>query len=565
MGKEDAILNSNQLNKVIGMIIPPPETKKIIDKAAALVAKYGKDLEDKMKHDQSPLFSFLKDNDPYNNYYQQRIIQYKDELSKAELEDEKGKEQSEDNSSMNKNQFLNKKRENDTPLPQNQKKGSRLQDELRSLLNLNLSSSSKPSNTSLQNEIKDAKPPKPDQFSISHPNIQSLDMDIIKITAQFVARNGQKFLSELSERESKNPQFNFLKPQHNLFGYFTYLVGSYSKILSDKKEKIKKLVQYSNDKEIILKEANNRVLYEKKIKKMQKSKKFNETDFMTEEEKKKMQVINWYDFVVVDIIDFDDEKEENQKEEEEKEQIEMNQIIKEKEPIKNEENDDIIVENVSPIITPLQVILPPEKPTIYNEKQEEKVNEKSEMNETESINKEESNNKGENEKLNNNENINKPNIKIVKNYTRQPHKATISQKESSEIKCPLCKASVPEEDFQDHIRIELLDPKWKEVQKEISSRQASSTLASTPEFLTYLGNFSKSRPDLFGDIDDIHNFEQKKKLEPSQVPSHQIWNGYNPYMSRTTANITMFKQQNKKHLEESKKAQQMASSSSQQK
>lgn len=564
MGKEDAILNSNQLNKVIGMIIPPPETKKIIDKAAALVAKYGKDLEDKMKNDQSPLFSFLKDNDPYNNYYQQRIIQYKEELHKAELEDEKVKEQTEEgSSSMNKNQFLNKKRENDTPLPQNQKKGSRLQDELRSLLNLNLSSLSKPSNTSLQNEIKDAKPPKPDQFSISHPNIQSLDMDIIKITAQFVARNGQKFLSELSERESKNPQFNFLKPQHNLFGYFTYLVGSYSKILSDKKEKIKKLVQYSNDKEIILKEANNRVLYEKKLKKMQKSKKFNETDFMTEEEKKKMQVINWYDFVVVDVIDFDDE--ENQKEEEEKEQIETNQAIKEKEqaeeekPIKNEENDDIIVDNISPIITPLQVIPPPEKPTIYNEKQNNQENEISENN---GIIQERSNKDESNKKLNDNENINipNPNIKIVKNYIRQPHKATISQKESSEIKCPLCKASVPEDDFQEHIRIELLDPKWKEVQKEISSRQDSTTLASTSEFLTYLGNFSKSRPDLFGDIDDIHNFEQKKKLEPSQVPSHQIWNGYNPYMSRTTANITMFKQQNKKHLEESKKAQQMASS-----
>ena len=64
-------------------------------------------------------------------------------------------------------------------------------------------------------------------------------MDIIKITAQFVAKNGEKFLSELSQRESKNSQFNFLKPQHILFGYFTYLVGSYTKIITDKKEKIK--------------------------------------------------------------------------------------------------------------------------------------------------------------------------------------------------------------------------------------------------------------------------------------------------------------------------------------
>ena len=489
MGKEDAILNSSQLNKAIGMIIPPPETKKFIDKAAGLVAKYGKEMEDEMRSNPNPSVSFLKEGDPYNNYYQQRITQIKVGIENEEKEEEAKKE--------NKETFLNKKRESDTPLQEaNIKKKSSFQDELRAMLNSNISSLTKSENISLTNAIRNAKQPKPDQFSISHPNIQSLDMDIIKITAQFVAKNGEKFLSELSQRESKNSQFNFLKPQHILFGYFTYLVGSYTKIITDKKEKIKKLVQYSSDKEAILKEANNRVLYEKKIKRMQKSKKYNETDFMTEEEKKKNTVINWYDFVVVDTIDFDNDV--------------IDEAIK-------EENEKVHQAQITEI--PHETV--PIEPVVTKEEKEEEIDTSSKT---------------------------PTNIKIVKNYTRQSMK---QKKENTEIKCPLCKLSISEETFQDHLRLELLDPKWKEIQKEISSREADSSLASTSEFLTYLGDFSKSRPDLFGDIDDIHNFEQKKKPEPG----HQIWSGYNPYMSRTTANITMFKQQNKKHLEESKKAQ----------
>ena len=42
-----------------------------------------------------------------------------------------------------------------------------------------------------------------------------------------------------------------------------------------------------------------------------------------------------------------------------------------------------------------------------------------------------------------------------------------AKKESTEIKCPLCKLSISEETFQDHLRLELLDPKWKEIQKEV--------------------------------------------------------------------------------------------------
>lgn len=55
--------------------------------------------------------------------------------------------------------------------------------------------------------------------------------DIVKLTAQFVARNGRQFLTQLMNREQRNFQFDFLRPQHSLFQYFTKLLEQYTKVL----------------------------------------------------------------------------------------------------------------------------------------------------------------------------------------------------------------------------------------------------------------------------------------------------------------------------------------------
>ncbi len=58
-----------------------------------------------------------------------------------------------------------------------------------------------------------------------------LELDMIKLAAQFVARNGQSFLTGLASREHTNPQFNFLKPTHSLFGVFKTFCDAYSRVL----------------------------------------------------------------------------------------------------------------------------------------------------------------------------------------------------------------------------------------------------------------------------------------------------------------------------------------------
>uniref|UniRef100_A0A1I7XF47 SURP motif domain-containing protein n=1 Tax=Heterorhabditis bacteriophora TaxID=37862 RepID=A0A1I7XF47_HETBA len=61
--------------------------------------------------------------------------------------------------------------------------------------------------------------------------IGSISRDLIRITAIFVARNGRQFLTQLMTREARNFQFDFLKPQHSNFTYFTKLVEQYTKVI----------------------------------------------------------------------------------------------------------------------------------------------------------------------------------------------------------------------------------------------------------------------------------------------------------------------------------------------
>ena len=480
----------NFLKQNVAMIYPPPELKKIVDKVANLVIKYGKEFEEKLKNDENnKKYSFLNKDDPYFLYYSSKIKENKQNKEKNEEFLQKKRKSSNEESKEEKENNITNTNENIIKTPF---------DEVKSSLNSLFSNSSLEQLTKAPEVINFAniKAPKPDQFIISHPNISELELDIIKITAQFVSKNGQKFLLELSERESKNPQFDFLKPQHNLFGYFTYLVSSYSKILSEKNEKNNKLIDYSLNKESILKNAQSRLLYEMKIKNMKKNKK-NESEL--NENDKKNKAIDWYDFVVVATIDFDDDEEEIKQE---------NNIKKEE----TKENNNIINNNL-------------ENEIKIEENKKKEENEKKEI------------------EINNNI-ITENGMKIIKNYKRNNNNNNSNEEE--EIKCPLCNTYLTKDKLQEHIKLELLDPKWKEIQREIDKRSENSTLANADEFLHNLSNFSKQRPDLF-DNNNNSNAEIKEEENLNQ----NIFSGFNPYMNRTTAIIKKFQVQNLKNVAES--------------
>jgi hypothetical protein len=111
-------------------------------------------------------------------------------------------------------------------------------------------------------------------------------LDVIKLTAQFVARNGKSFLTGLTSREHLNPQvrlcgcgvacviapdacasvrpqFNFLKPTHSMFTFFTALADSYSKVLMPPKSLSKRLQSDALDRPVVLDRCLKRLEWER--------------------------------------------------------------------------------------------------------------------------------------------------------------------------------------------------------------------------------------------------------------------------------------------------------------
>ena len=515
---------NNPLGEGISMIFPPPETKKVIDKAATLVAQYGIQVETSMKED--PNFSFINKSDSYYPYYQSKILKYKEELRKnlsKKIEEYYIKEKNDSNLENQDNEFLSKKRKEENLIELEKEAKELLKEAMQDKIDLLRS------DKNLINLDK-IKQPVPDMFSVPQQNISGTELDIIKISAQFVAKNGQKFLSDLIKREKDNPQFDFMKPQHTLFGYFTFLVGCYAKILNNKNEIMSKIEKYATNSDEILKSANMYYLYEKKLSKIPRGKRFSQEDLLSNEQKEKMKQIDWYDFVLVETIDFSsDEEEKSEKSNKEiigKENIYNNYY-------NNKENNEI--ENNTININEDNI-------TINNNEDEKTFY---------------TNNHFNNMDINNNgqEIVYINGKKVIKNYVREKKKPILDKgiDDLNEVKCPLCKLSIKPNKIEEHLKIELLDPKWKSIQEVINKNQEQTNLAGTGDLLIYLDEFSKSRPDLFGDVDDIKKLEKKRKEEKEKNIDHATFNGYAPTMSRTTANNNMIKIQNIRHIEESKK------------
>merc|ERR1712151_820297 len=231
----------------------------------------GPEFEQRVLREQNHTkFSFLLPNNPYRPYYEHKVKEFKTgvvdeqkpEVPQAII-DQKAKEDEK------------KKRK----------------EQLKAL-------------TMGEKKKKAAKPPPPDQFVINHPYIAAMDMDIIKLTAQFVARNGQKFLIGLTQRKSRNPQFDFLKPTHALFGYFTSLVDAYTKCLMPNKDEVEKLKKCAANPSEILDKAMSRFAWDEQEKAQRENREEEE-----KADREQMHQIDWHDFVVVETITFTAEDE----------------------------------------------------------------------------------------------------------------------------------------------------------------------------------------------------------------------------------------------------------------
>lgn len=229
------------------------------------MARNGPEFESRIQQNEqnNPKFNFLKPGDPYNAYYQHKVKEFK-EGSKG------GSEIIAPPSSGN-----------------------------HAVQQANSVKMSKQLELFMETPIIPREPPPDYEFSEEPPSISALDLDIVKLTAQFVAIHGRSFLTNLMNREQRNYQFDFLRPQHGLFNYFTQLIEQYTKILMPTKNMINTLNKESENTKTILEKVRYRVEWNK----IQEAQKRREEE---EAEKERIQYaqIDWHDFVIVETVDY---------------------------------------------------------------------------------------------------------------------------------------------------------------------------------------------------------------------------------------------------------------------
>ena len=143
-------------------------------------------------------------------------------------------------------------------------------------------------------------PPPEFQFSAEPPTLSALDLDVVKLTAQFVAIHGHSFLSSLMANERKNPLFDFTRPQHGLFSYFTNLTRQYTDILVPSEEDMARKLRQEVERE---KNILDKVRYRLEWTKIQEAERRREEE-EAERERVQYAQIDWHDFVVVETVDY---------------------------------------------------------------------------------------------------------------------------------------------------------------------------------------------------------------------------------------------------------------------
>ncbi|KAJ1334634.1 hypothetical protein BSLG_007789 [Batrachochytrium salamandrivorans] len=418
-----------QSETIPGLIYPPPEIRNIVDRTADFVARNGPQFEEriKAKEQQNTKFSFMIPTDPYHGYYLHRISEAREGRSSVVTQAEKAK----------------------------------------------------------AGELHDIpkvpkyvpKEPPPYVFSATLPAISRQDLDIIKLTAQFVANNGREFMTTLLQRENKNFQFDFMRPSHSLFSYFNKLVEQYTQVLSPSSALIGALRLQAENRLQILDRVAIRV--EHQIFTAEETRK---AQAEVDEERVAFAIVDWHDFVVVDTIEF----------------VEIDERSYLPPPMSVTELESMTLEEKRSLLL-FEKPAEPESIEIPGEVDMEEVTLPT-------------------------------NIR-----TDYVHKVgRVAQATEPVELCPVCGTAVKASEMAEHVRIELLDPRWKDQRSAYQSKQRDSNLVPLdPKILSKISDY---RPDIFGNEDNMdlnrklaEDTEKARDAEKKKV----IWDGHTNTIAST--------------------------------
>ncbi|KAJ5114693.1 hypothetical protein NUU61_000452 [Penicillium alfredii] len=438
-----------------GVVLPPKDIRAIVDKTAGYVARNGFVFEDRVreKEKNNPKFSFLNSADAYAPFYQWRLTEIKEG------------------------------------------RGTSV-------------SAGRPGEAAPAAEPEKPKgPPEPASFHFSArmPIINAQDLEVVKLTALFVAKRGKSFMTALSQREARNFQFDFLRPQHSLYQFFTRLVDQYTILLrpegideaTSAKTRIAELEHNVQNKQHILERSKQRAEWVK-YQEQQKQKK----EEQEEQERIEYAQIDWHDFVVVETVMFTESDDQadlppptsltdlQSASLEQKAAMSLNPLrIEEAMPTDLDaptfynayptqpEPTPAPQPEVSPFPAQAPAPYPPpggldysmQYPNMAAQEEEQRIREQAAPGQ--------------------------PPMRIRSDYVPRAQ-ARRQQGTGATALCPNCHQQIPVAELEQHMRIELLDPRWKEQRAKADSRSATTNL-STADVVNNLKRLASQRSDVF--------------------------------------------------------------------
>ncbi|KAJ6919059.1 splicing factor 3A subunit 1 [Populus alba x Populus x berolinensis] len=126
-------------------------------------------------------------------------------------------------------------------------------------------------------------------------------------------------------------------------------------------------------------------------------------------------------------------------------------------------------------------------------------------------------------------------MRIVKNWKRPEERIPAERDPTKFVVSPITGELIPISEMSEHMRISLIDPKYKEQKERMFAKIRETTLAQDDEISRNIVGLARLRPDIFGTTEEeVSNavkaeIEKKKDEQPKQV----IWDGHTGSIGRT--------------------------------
>jgi splicing factor 3A subunit 1 len=430
----------------VGVITPPPDIRAIVDKTAQFVARNGPEFETRIlgSEKNNAKFNFLLPADPYNAYYKSKIAAFKEEAAGGDA----------------------------AAVAKKAEEAAKAANESSGTVAVAAAGSA---------VAKVLVAPKKAEFTVNAPDgVASRDLDVIKLTAQFAAKHGEAFVAGIKKREHANPEFAFLKPTHSMHGVFNALADAYAKALRPPKN-VDALLRKDEDKSAVLERALQRLEWERSQDLAKKA-----ADDEAEKEREAFALIDWHDFAVVETIDFEDGEDDELPE-----------------PMTLRD----IVAQLRDAEAPPPSDAAPGRPSAAATNADARAGGDVEMDEEEKA----MIDAGAAAAAPAGPPGPAPGMKIVRDHKKPEVLAAEAKARAAAgagadatkfAVSPITGELIAVDDMAEHMRVSLIDPKWKTQKEAMLAKLKGSTTANDDEVAANVLALARTRPDIFGTTDE---------------------------------------------------------------